>query len=74
MNKTEYACHECGSTCIETYDRRWLLCPRCSRVSREYKPPDFHPTGEWDFPDVDGVEMGFPSRMASITEHAWEWK
>lgn len=71
MNKTEYACHECGSTLVETFESRWLLCPCCSRVSRD-KPPDFQPAGEWDYPDVDGVEMEFSSCMGSITEHAWE--
>ena len=72
MYKTEYVCcSECGSTLVETFDVQWLQCPICSPICRD-KPPDFQPPRAWDFPDVDGVEMGFPVRMGSITEHAWE--
>jgi hypothetical protein len=73
MNKTEHSCHECGSTLVEAFESRWLHCPCCSRVSGDFKPPDFPPAGDWHFRDVDGVEMGFPSFMGSITEHASEW-
>jgi hypothetical protein len=74
MNKTEYACHEeCGSTCVETYDSAWLVCPNCSRVSCDFKPPDFHLAADRDFPNVDGVEIAISWRASSIIEHACEY-
>ena len=42
MYQTEYSCHECGSTCVKTFDRHWHQCPLCSPISRD-KPPDFQP-------------------------------
>jgi hypothetical protein len=71
MYKTEYACcSECGSTLVETYDNHWLVCPRCSRISRD-KPPDFHTLGEWEFHAADGVEMESLGNSL-LYEHALE--
>ena len=50
-----------------------LVCPRCSRISHDFKPPDFHPAGEWHSPDVDGVELAMAQMASSITEHACEY-
>ena len=69
---TEFRCPECGAFCALTYDDHWPECPRCSRISRDFKPPDFHPAGDWDFPDVDGVEPAMSWGLFSLYEHASE--
>ena len=68
--KTEYRCPECGASCTASFDNHWLECPHCSRISRDFKPPDRHPAGDWDFPDVDGVVRALCA--GSLTEHAYE--
>jgi DNA-directed RNA polymerase subunit RPC12/RpoP len=70
---TEYRCPECSSAfCTESFDNGWLECPRCSRISHDFKPPDFHHSGDWDFPDVDGVELAISLHSTSLSEHAYE--
>jgi hypothetical protein len=68
----EIRCLECGAICAPSFNEHWPECPRCSRISRYFKPPDFHPAGEWDFPDVDGVELAMSWGRFSLTEHASE--
>ena len=56
-----------------SFNEHWPECPRCSRISRDFKPPDFHPAGERDFHDVDGVELSVVLSAISMTEHAYEY-
>jgi hypothetical protein len=70
--KTEHRCPECSAFCTESTVCHWLECPRCSRISRDFKPPDFQPAGDWDFPDVDGVKLALARGAFSLTEHACE--
>ena len=76
MNKmkttTEHRCPECTAFCSESFDNAWLVCPRCSRTSHDFKPPDLYLSRDWDFPTVDGVELADSLGPSSITEHAWE--
>lgn len=69
---TEYRCPECSAFCAESFDVHGLLCPRCSPTCHDFKPPDFQPAGDWDFPDVDGVELTISRMTSLIIEHAWE--
>jgi hypothetical protein len=73
MKSTDHPCRECGITCVESFDVHWLQCPRCSRISRDFKPPDLQPAGEWDLPDFDGVELAMATFSRSITKHAFEY-
>ena len=69
---TEYRCPECSAFCAESFDLHWLVCPRCSRISHDFKPPDFQHAGDWDFPDAEGVELAMTLSFGSLTEHACE--
>jgi DNA-directed RNA polymerase subunit RPC12/RpoP len=69
---TNYRCPECDALCVESSGTRWLICPRCSRIGTDFKPPDPFPDEAWDFPAADGVEMALPKGSFSLIEHAIE--